>query len=73
MLHDVKLVKQDGSLWRTFIGDVAKRLPHIHHCKTNAFGFLLAKPVIELPHTVLRTVGAAKPDRAAPDHRRDYV
>ncbi len=72
MAHDVEFVEQDGRLRSAFVGYVTKGLPHIHHCKTNAFGFRIEQPVIELSHAALRTVGAAKPDGTTTDQVADY-
>ena len=67
MLHDVKLVVQDGGLGCSFDGGVAKWLPHIHDRQTDAACLLLAQPVVELVHAGFRTIFAAKPDRPAPN------
>ena len=62
--HDVELVEQDRRLRRTCRGDVAKRLPHVHHRQANAAGLLRAQPVVEQRHARLRAVLAPEPDRA---------
>lgn len=58
---------------RAFLGDVAEGFSHVHHRKTDALGFLITQPVIELPHAVLRAVGAAKPDEAPTDQVADQL
>jgi len=54
------------------MGRVAEGFPHVHHGKADAFGLLFAKPVIELPHAVLRAVESAKPDGASTDQVADH-
>ena len=64
MTHDVELVEENRRLRGTFVRHVAKWLPHVHHRQANAFGLLLAQPVVQHPHALLGAVFAAEPDRA---------
>src|SRR4029079_17889946 len=36
MAHDVELIEQNRGLWRMRLRRRPKRLPHVHHSKTNA-------------------------------------
>src|ERR1700738_136783 len=65
MPHDMELVEQNRRLQRMRRRRQPKRLPHVHHCEPNARALLRAEPGVELAHTRLRTVLAAKPDRPA--------
>src|ERR1700726_1644072 len=65
MPHDMELVEQNRRLQRMRRRRQPKRLPYVHHCEPNARALLRAEPGVELAHTRLRTVLAAKPDRPA--------
>jgi hypothetical protein len=47
-------------------GGIAKRLPHVHHRKPDAFGLRSSEPLIEEIEAGFGTVLAAEPDRAVP-------
>jgi hypothetical protein len=64
--QDVELVEQDGGLRGIRGGDLAKRLPHVHHRQAEAFGLLFPEPIVELLQALFRAILAAEPDRPAP-------
>jgi hypothetical protein len=72
MTHDVELVEQDRGLRRLVPGDVAERLPHVHHGKPDLAALFEPQPGIELRHAGLGAVLAAEPDRPLADEVADH-
>lgn len=54
------------------MGNVAERLPHVHHRQPYAFRLVFPEPVVKLAHAGLRAVFAAEPDRPAADQVTDH-
>src|SRR5437879_8336370 len=63
MAHDVELVEQNRCLRRFVFGDVAERLPHVHHGELDFAALFEPQPVVERRHAGLGTILAAEPDR----------
>lgn len=60
---DMKLVVQNGCLWRVLSCGIFKSLPHVHDTKSYPLGFLRAKPLEKRVHALFRPVKTAIPYR----------